>query len=542
MGYAFISYSSKNQSAADALRDLLNSKGIETWMAPGDIPVGSSYMKEINHALKNCSCLVLLLSNAAQGSQWVIKEVERAVNYHKPVIPVQIEDVILNDEFEFVLGSYQVVAVQKIDQDSSETKKILNSIIAVTEVNQEGSSCDTENQTIYLVSIDNKDVKFALKNGLNIIGTDSRKATVVLNSQTVSRIHAVISISEKNTIRDVNATNGTYINEQRLAGDEERIIYGGDIVKFGDEQFIIHIEEPTINNRHYENAGKEENDISVQIGTIIDGKYKIIAKLGDGVFTKVYLAENQKTKKKWAIKVIDISQDNYSLFSERLSNEINILNKLQHPYLPSIADIIHTKNSLLVVMDFIEGVPLAQIIHENGAQSEEIVVDWSKKICDALRYLHSRTPQIIHNDIHPKNIMLKSNGDISLIDFGTAIEYTSEPGANTVTLGTTYYAAPERFGGIIDARTDIYSFGMTIYALITGKDPSAPPYAIYPLRRVNPDLSLGLEYIVNKCIARNPLERYQNTCEVLEDLENIDRLTKKLKNKKRIGKLFSQKG
>lgn len=101
-------------------------------MAPGDIPAGSSYMKEITHALKNCSCLVLLLSPAAQGSQWVIKEVERAVNYHKPVIPIQIEDIILNDEFEFALGSYQVVAVQQINHDSAEVKKILNSVIAVT--------------------------------------------------------------------------------------------------------------------------------------------------------------------------------------------------------------------------------------------------------------------------------------------------------------------------------------------------------------------------------------------------------------------------
>lgn len=131
-GYAFISYSSKNQHMADSFRALFNQNGIKTWMAPGDIPAGSSYMKEITHALKNCSCLVLLLSPAAQGSQWVIKEVERAVNYHKPVIPIQIEDIILNDEFEFALGSYQVVAVQQINHDSAEVKKILNSVIAVT--------------------------------------------------------------------------------------------------------------------------------------------------------------------------------------------------------------------------------------------------------------------------------------------------------------------------------------------------------------------------------------------------------------------------
>lgn len=241
MGYAFISYSSKNQSVADALRDMLNSTGIDTWMAPGDIPVGSSYMKEINHALKNCSCLVLLLSNAAQGSQWVIKEVERAVNYHKTIIPVQIENVILNDEFEFVLGSYQVVAVQKIDQDSGETKKILNSIIASTGMSQTTSFLeDTKTGLFYLESTENKELRYFLKEGLNIIGTDSRKASVILKSNTVSRIHAAISISGKNvTVQNINATNGTFLNENRLSENEEKRIYAGDILKFGDEMVVL---------------------------------------------------------------------------------------------------------------------------------------------------------------------------------------------------------------------------------------------------------------------------------------------------------------
>lgn len=480
MGYAFISYSSKNQSSADALRDLLNSNGVETWMAPGDIPAGSSYMKEINQALKNCSCLVLLLSNASQGSQWVIREVERVINYRKTVVPVQIEDVILNDEFEFVLGPCKVVAVQKIDPNSIETKKVLNRIMAITGVRPADSSCDAENRAFY--------------------------------------------------------------NEQRLAEDEGRIISAGDVAAFGDDQFLFHIGVPTADIPHVEKPGREESGMNMGIGSTIDGTYTIIANLGSGAFTKVYLAENQRTKKKWAIKEIKISHDKYRSFSERLSNEINIVNRLQHPCLPSIADIIQTRDSLLVVMDYIEGVSLSKIIHEKGAQREETVVDWSKKICDALQYLHSRTPPIIHNDIHPKNIMLKPNGDISLIDFGTAMESTLEPDPDTVVLGTTFYTAPERFRGIMDARTDIYSFGMTVYALVSGKDPSAPPYTVCPLRKINPNLSLGLEYIVNKCIARNPLERYQNASEVLDDLEGIDRLTKTLEKKNRIGKLFSKKG
>lgn len=432
MGYAFISYSSKNQITADAFRNLLNSKGIDTWMAPGDIPAGSSYMKEINNALKNCCCLVLLLSNAAQGSEWVIKEVERAVNYHKIIIPIKIEDVILNDEFEFVLGSYQVVAVHKIDYESDEIKKVLNSIQAATNINKDNLSADV-----------------------------------------------LISKKENN----------------------------------------------------YETCQ------DIQIGTIIDGKYQVIGKLGRGVFCEVYLAENTKTKKKWAVKVIDISQENYAQFYKNLSNELGLLYKLQHPYLPSIADVIQDNNNMLVIMDYIEGITLGQLIMKEGAQSEEKVIEWAKKICDALGYLHSRSPQIIHNDIYPGNIILKPNGDIAIIDFGTAIEHSTKKESDTVLLGTRVFAAPEIYKGIVDVRTDIYSFGMVLFALVSGKN-SIQFFSGGSIRRIAPHISRGLEYIIRKCIEMNPIDRYQSVSAIVKDLENIDKLTKKLGLKNVIRKLF----
>ena len=128
MGYAFISYSTKNQSMADAMCNLLKDCGIETWMAPGNIPAGSKYAQVINRAVKNCSCFVLILSEDAQNSVWVAKEVERAVNYRKPIIPVQIENMVLNDEFELYISTDQVIAIQKINKDAREIKSLLTSI------------------------------------------------------------------------------------------------------------------------------------------------------------------------------------------------------------------------------------------------------------------------------------------------------------------------------------------------------------------------------------------------------------------------------
>lgn len=132
MGYAFISYSSKDQASAEAMRGLLNEKGIRTWMAPWDIPAGSMYAKVINQAIKGCACFILILSDNAQNSIWVAKEVERAVNYRRPIIPVKIEDVLLNDEFEFFISTSQIVAVPNIERDTKEIRTLINSVIAFT--------------------------------------------------------------------------------------------------------------------------------------------------------------------------------------------------------------------------------------------------------------------------------------------------------------------------------------------------------------------------------------------------------------------------
>lgn len=128
MGYVFISYSTKEQSLANAMKKLLEKQGIQTWMAPGDIPVGNKYARVINQAIKDCSCFILMLSNNSQNSVWVAKEVERAVNYRKPILPIQIEDVVLNDEFELYISTNQVIAINNINENSDKIKQVLLSV------------------------------------------------------------------------------------------------------------------------------------------------------------------------------------------------------------------------------------------------------------------------------------------------------------------------------------------------------------------------------------------------------------------------------
>ncbi len=126
--YAFISYSTQNQSHADAVRRIFTEQGIPNWMAPYDIPSGSKYAAELNKALKNCGCLVLLLSDASQNSEHVDKEVERAIAYKKPIVPIQIEELILNDSFEYYIGNCQIIAVPEIRMDNRELQRVLDGV------------------------------------------------------------------------------------------------------------------------------------------------------------------------------------------------------------------------------------------------------------------------------------------------------------------------------------------------------------------------------------------------------------------------------
>lgn len=265
----------------------------------------------------------------------------------------------------------------------------------------------------------------------------------------------------------------------------------------------------------------------LQIGSIVDGKYKILNKIGQGGMSVVYLAMNERANKQWAIK--EVRKDgvqNFEVVKQGLIAETDLLKKLNHPNLPSIIDVIDGDGTFLIVMDYIEGKSLSSILKEYGAQSQEDVIDWSKQMCDVLGYLHSRQPPIIYRDMKPANIMLKPDGKVMLIDFGTAREFKEKSVADTTCLGTQGYAAPEQYGGHgqTDARTDIYCLGATMYHLLTGHNPSEPPYEMYPIRYWNPELSSGLEEIVLKCTQRNPKDRYQSCAELMYALEHYNEL------------------
>ena len=271
----------------------------------------------------------------------------------------------------------------------------------------------------------------------------------------------------------------------------------------------------------------------LEIGSVIDGKYKILNVVGKGGMSVGYLAMNERANKQWAIKEVrKDGMQSFEVVKQNLVAETDLLKKLNHPHLPSIIDVIDCDDTFLIVMDYIEGNPLSKALETSGAQNQDDVIEWAKQLCDVLGYLHSRKPPIIYRDMKPSNVMLKPDGNVMLIDFGTAREFKYSSVADTTCLGTQGYAAPEQFGGHgqTDARTDIYCLGATMYHLVTGHNPATPPYEMYPIRQWNPMLSSGLEEIILKCTQRNPEDRYQSCAELLYALDHYKDLD--IENKK----------
>ena len=267
-------------------------------------------------------------------------------------------------------------------------------------------------------------------------------------------------------------------------------------------------------------------------GTVLDDKYEILKKIGEGGMSTVYLARNNRMNMQLAVKEIKNDKSKSTeILLKGLEREANILKDVDHPVIPRIIDIVKYKDTVCVVMDFIEGENLADKLKEVESFPQEKVIDWGLELASALDYLHSMNPPIIYRDMKPSNVMLKPDGGVKLIDFGTAKTYDIENNADTTALGTRGYAAPEQFGdaqgrGIYktDARTDIYNLGATLYHMVTGKSPQEPPYEMVPIRQVNPMLSTGLEQIILKCTKANPNERYQSCSELIYALEHYTEL------------------
>lgn len=178
---------------------------------------------------------------------------------------------------------------------------------------------------------------------------------------------------------------------------------------------------------------------------------------------------------------------------------------------------------------------MKEIIKSSGSCAEEDVIKWTKQLAEILSYLHNLKPNpIIYRDMKPGNIIIDSENNAKLIDFGIAREYKIGQESDTTYIGTRGYAAPEQLSqaGQSDERTDIYGLGATVYHALTGRSPDEPPYYMLPVREINGTFSEGIEKIIGRCVADDPNRRYQNAGELLVELNNIHTLNRAYKIKK----------
>jgi serine/threonine-protein kinase len=269
------------------------------------------------------------------------------------------------------------------------------------------------------------------------------------------------------------------------------------------------------------------------IDTLFDGRYRIQRKLGAGGMADVYLAEDQELGRRVAIKILNSRHGNDDQFIERFRREAKNAAALNHPNIVSIYDRGEAEDTYYIAMEFLDGRTLKELIVGRGAAPINVAIEYARQILSALRFAHRHG--IVHRDIKPHNVLVDGEGRVKVTDFGIARAGTSQMTETGSIVGTAQYLSPEQAkGGEIDPRSDLYSLGVVLYELLTGKTPfdGETPVEIAmkhlsttpkPPSSLRPDVPRELDMVVMRALAKDPDERYQSADEMEGDLERVAR-------------------
>ncbi|MEX1157785.1 MAG: serine/threonine-protein kinase [Thermomicrobiales bacterium] len=277
-------------------------------------------------------------------------------------------------------------------------------------------------------------------------------------------------------------------------------------------------------------SGNRRSQRTLSAGTILEDRYEIQRIAGRGGMSTVYVSRDLRfgqVERLCAIKeMFDIDPDTRvrALRLVNFERESALLATLSHPAIPRIYDYFSRAGLVYLVLEFIDGEDLERVLaNQKMAFQEEQIIRWAIEICDVLAMLHDQKPDpVIFRDLKPSNIMLRTSGQIVLIDFGIA--RTIQGKQRGTMIGTEGYAPPEQYRGIADARGDIYALGATLHHMATNSDPRLETpftFAERPVRSLNPDISEELAAVITKMIAYNPADRYQSVHHLRADLELV---------------------
>lgn len=265
-------------------------------------------------------------------------------------------------------------------------------------------------------------------------------------------------------------------------------------------------------------AAMEDSVARSANGIYIDGKYRILKPINRTGAVEMYLAMNERINQFCRIDACGKTGKG-AMVREYFLNEALAMMKLDHPLIPKVCKIVEDEEYTYVVREYIQGETLDVFIRKYGAMPVERVVDYSKQLCEVLKYLHGLNPPRVYGDMSPASILLQPDGSLKLIHFETMRHYDENKNGAWL-LPRKGYSAPEQFGGWdqIDARADIFGLGMTMHHLLTGVNPIDPPYVTRPIRKIDPALPAKLEAIIQKCIEPDREKRYQSVDSLLKAL------------------------
>ncbi len=279
--------------------------------------------------------------------------------------------------------------------------------------------------------------------------------------------------------------------------------------------------------------------VPLKVGTTLRSRYKIVEMVGEGGMGAVYRAQDLRLEGRLcAVKEVwlelEPTESARAQAHEQFYREASILARLDHPNLPKVSDYFTEGQREFLVMDFVPGRDLKELMDEARRQGEVLpeqqVLSWAAQLCDALNYLHSQEPPVLHRDIKPANIKLTPAGTIKLVDFGL-VKLMAPDDASTITIvqgrGTVQYTPLEQYGGDTghtDARSDIYSLGATFYHLLTNQPPLDAkqrflrPRSLIPPRKLVPSLSIRTERAILHALGMHPEQRPASIAQLRAEL------------------------
>ena len=266
-------------------------------------------------------------------------------------------------------------------------------------------------------------------------------------------------------------------------------------------------------------------------GTLFAGRYRVTRKLGGGGMADVYLAEDQELGRRVAVKILHGRYANDEQFVERFRREATHAAGLSHPNIVSIFDRGETDGSYFIVMEYVEGRTLKELIRSRGPCPVPVAIAYTRQILSGLRYAHRNG--VIHRDIKPHNVIVDPEGVVKVTDFGIARAGASQMTEEGAIMGTAQYLSPEQARGApVDQTSDLYSAGIVLFELLTGEVPFTgdTPVEIAmkhlsevpdPPSELRAEVPYDLDNIVLRALSKEPAERYQSAAAMDADLETV---------------------